>query len=1323
MTRLYARLSTRVRHLTHLLLATCFCLASANAQDLVITGAIDGPLSGGVPKGVELYVINNITDLSEYGLGSANNGGGTDGEEFTFPAESAVAGSYLYVASEEVGFTTFFGFGPDYTAGAMSINGDDAIELFQNGTVVDVFGDIAVDGTGEPWDHVDGWAYRNDNTGPDGTAFQLANWSFSGPNALDGESSNDTALTPFPIGTYSRDGGAGDNAPLVVGTTPANGAGAIALDSNIDITFSEPVDVVGSWFAIDCTVSGLVTAAVTGGPQSFALDPDVDFANDEQCTVTVFATQVSDVDADDPPDQMAEDFSFSFITEGVPLAASIVINEIMQNPSAVGDGSGEWIELTNVSDQTIDINGWTVADNDNDSFVINAAISLAPGGFAVLSNNGDSASNGGVVVDYEYSGTFLSNSSDEVVLFDAAGIEIDRVEWDNGATFPDPSGASMALIDTNLDNNLGANWCTAALPFGDGDAGTPRQVNDCGFRPIVNEVDYDQPGSDAAEFVEIRNNGAEAGDLGAYELVLINGNGGSAYQTFALPSISLESGELFVVCANAAAVVNCDLDVNPDTNLIQNGAPDAVAIREIASGMIVDAVSYEGDLAGIVEGSGAGLSDSGASGQDFKSISRLPNGFDANSNNTDFGFSCVTPGTANTSLTTGCTAEGPVVEIYELQGAGLASPFEGEALGTNDNIVTAVGPEGFFIQTPAARTDGLVDTSDGIYVFTNSAPTVAVGDQVDVRGTIVEFFGFTEISNPTVLVDSTGNPVPAAIEFDAAIPSPDPLAPSCAIEFECYEGMLVNIAAGSVTEGNQSFGSDPIAEVFITAAPMRSFREPGIEFPGLTGLPIWDGNPEVFELDPNKLGLTEQIIPGGSSFAATGVIGFEFGGYELWPTELTVVPNLLPQPVRARGYAELSIGSLNLFRLFDDVADGDETVVGSDEYAIRLTKFSSYIREVLLSPDILAVQEVEKLAVLQDLADLITMDDPSVNYTPYLEEGNDVGGIDVGFLVRDNVSVSAITQLGADELLSFDGSLLHDRPPLLLEGFSVSDAGEFPIRVMVVHNRSLGGIESERTQIKRLEQAQSIADKVQSIQLANDPVNLVVTGDFNAFEFSDSYVDVVGQIAGSVDPTINLRSAPTVTDPALINQTDLIYPKYRYSFIFRGNAQTLDHALTSADLDWLTRGVEYGRGNADAAEILIDDDTTPERSSDHDGLVLYLLKDSDGDSITDDVDQCPATTIPETTVPSRRLKPNRWALVDGDTVFDTVAGGDDDDDDGGSGPIEPFTLVQTRGCSCEQIIEIKGAGRSNTKFGCKTSLMKKFIYGSDYDDDDDDDDD
>lgn len=176
---------------------------------LILTGVFDGPLTGGTPKGVEIFVSQNIPDLSLFGLGSANNGGGTDGEEFSFPAVIATAGTYIYVASEATEFEVFFGFAPDFTTSEMGINGDDAIELFENGSVIDTFGTIDCDpnaaGTTCPeWEYTDGWAYRVDNTGPDGTNFVLANWTFSGVNELEGGTTNAETTSPFPIGTYTR---------------------------------------------------------------------------------------------------------------------------------------------------------------------------------------------------------------------------------------------------------------------------------------------------------------------------------------------------------------------------------------------------------------------------------------------------------------------------------------------------------------------------------------------------------------------------------------------------------------------------------------------------------------------------------------------------------------------------------------------------------------------------------------------------------------------------------------------------------------------------------------------------------------------------------------------------------------------------------------------------------------------------------------------------------------------------------------------------------------------------------------------------------------
>jgi len=222
---------------------------AANTNSLVITGVFDAPLPGGLPKGIELYVINDIDDLSSFGVGSANNGGGTDGQEFTFPSVAVSAGTFIYVASDVDQFTAFFGFAPTYNAGSvMSINGDDAIELFENGSVSDTFGDINTDGNGTAWEYLDGWAYRNDGTGPEGTTFTPTNWTYSGANALDGESDNASATTPFPIGSYSNaTAGVRDNSIAGFSTypNPVRGNTLTVTTSSTDIKTVNIFNVLG----------------------------------------------------------------------------------------------------------------------------------------------------------------------------------------------------------------------------------------------------------------------------------------------------------------------------------------------------------------------------------------------------------------------------------------------------------------------------------------------------------------------------------------------------------------------------------------------------------------------------------------------------------------------------------------------------------------------------------------------------------------------------------------------------------------------------------------------------------------------------------------------------------------------------------------------------------------------------------------------------------------------------------------------------------------------------------------------------------------------
>ncbi len=107
-------------------------------------------------------------------------------------------------------------------------------------------------------------------------------------------------------------------------------------------------------------------------------------------------------------------------------------------------------------------------------------------------------------------------------------------------------------------------------------------------------------------------------------------------------------GDYFVICGNPSSVPNCDLNVTPDSDFIQNGSPDAVAL--MLGSIVLDTVSYGGDTGTpFTEGSGVGLVDD--PNLDLTGISRFPDGQDTDQNNIDFSMRPVTPGATNSAGT------------------------------------------------------------------------------------------------------------------------------------------------------------------------------------------------------------------------------------------------------------------------------------------------------------------------------------------------------------------------------------------------------------------------------------------------------------------------------------------------------------------------------------------------------------------------------------------------------------------------------------------------------------------------------------------------
>jgi hypothetical protein len=174
---------------------------------------------------------------------------------------------------------------------------------------------------------------------------------------------------------------------------------------------------------------------------------------------------------------------------------------------------------------------------------------------------------------------------------------------------------------------------------------------------VINEVDYDQIGTDTGEFIELYNNGPKYALLSEYEIVLANGAAaGAPYDTISLPPVVIPAGGCFVICGNGANVPNCDLDITPDENFIQNGSPDGIGLRH--NGVFVDLLSYEGNTPGFTEGTGTTAADDNVTAG--IGLTRSPNGHDTNDNSLDFSLAAISPGSACADPFPAVPGSGPV---------------------------------------------------------------------------------------------------------------------------------------------------------------------------------------------------------------------------------------------------------------------------------------------------------------------------------------------------------------------------------------------------------------------------------------------------------------------------------------------------------------------------------------------------------------------------------------------------------------------------------------------------------------------------------------
>ena len=934
----------------------------------------------------------------------------------------------------------------------------------------------------------------------------------------------------------------------------------------------------------------------------------------------------------------------------------LVINEIdYDQPST---DTAEFVEIKNVgtvsanlSEFTLElVNGTGGGAAVYQSYVL-PTVSLAVGDYFVVC--GDAANVANCDLDVSPDSNLVQNGAPDGVGLLRNGTLVDAVsyEGDTGAPYTEGSGTGLEDPGTTGSDNLGIsrfpdgtdtdqNNVDFSLRCSTPGAANVAESSNC-VAPntdlVINEIDYDQPGTDAAEFVEIFNHGTAATDLTGWTLDLVNGNGGAVYLSIDLSGYTLAAGDYFVVCGDAANVANCDLDVSPDTNLIQNGAPDAVALS--FNGTLIDAVSYEGDTAvPYTEGSGVGLADNGVDG----SISRCPNGVDTDQNNVDFTFT----GTSTPGAENGCTPPPPpemcgdaFTPIYAVQGNVAASPLvgtevaiEGIVVGDFQNNAESDNGNlnGFHVQDPNG--DGDPATSDGVFVYAPGGMDVAVGDAVRVRGSVSEYNGLTEITASQIWNCGTGSV--ASTPLSLPVTNVD--------DFEAYEGMLVTFPQDLVI--SEYFNFDRFGEIVLTSerhlTPTAEF-EPGPdsiqaaqEFL-LDKITLDDGrtnqNPDP-AIHPNG-GVFDlsNLFRGGDTVAnVTGVMDYGFGLYRIQPTQGADYTNTnlrTASPDDIGGNLKVaSFNVLNYFTTLDDGVNdicgpaGDQECRGADD-ANEFTRQRNKILAALstINADVVGLIEIENHPGDVPTADLVSglndiLGAGTYDYVATGAIGTDA--IRMAFIYKP-ASVSMVGDYAVLDA-TVDPRFLDDyNRPALAQTF-MDDATGGVFTVAVNHLKSKGsdcnaigdpdlGDGAGNCNLTRKAAAEALVD-----WLASDPTGIgdgdfLIIGDLNSYDKEDP-IDVI-------------KAGPDDTSDTADDYTDMVYHfqgEDAYSYVFDGQIGYLDHALANMDMFSEVIGVTIWHINADEAD-LIDYDTSfkldaqdaiyaPDayRSSDHDPVIIGL---------------------------------------------------------------------------------------------------------------------
>ena len=322
----------------------------------------------------------------------------------------------------------------DQTNGSGWFNGDDAVVLRRGSVVIDALGQAGFD-PGTEW--AAGLVSTADNTLRRKATIVAGDTNHTDP--FDPSLEWDVFSQDDIVGLGTHTVTEGDAAPTVTATLPADGAGNFALDGNLSVTFSEPVDATEASFELACNLSGTHTAVLGGGPTTWTLNPDADFVDDEACSLTVLAAGVTDQDSDDPPDTMAANHVITFSPGTDCGEATTAISAIQ--------GSGANAAITGI----VTVEGVVVGDFEG---------SAAASGFYVQDGgDSDPATSDGIFV--------FTGSADTVAAGDLVRVTGYARERFNQTTLNGGNGNSLPVTTADI-TQCGSGSVTATdveLPF------------------------------------------------------------------------------------------------------------------------------------------------------------------------------------------------------------------------------------------------------------------------------------------------------------------------------------------------------------------------------------------------------------------------------------------------------------------------------------------------------------------------------------------------------------------------------------------------------------------------------------------------------------------------------------------------------------------------------------------------------------------------------------------------------------------------------------------------------------------------------------------